>query len=462
MLAQKVLDLAERQGLLDGKAIAELRRQIAESKFIVTPEAIAKVLVDHGHLTAFQARKLVSQALGPEPEPPPPPRRKPAPVVELTLADDDEPKKKAPPPQEEIVELEPVQPQTPSKKSRFRQPSPSPGPALMPLPPAPAPLAAPLSELTPLPDLTSDPLLSAAAGPTAGPLYTQTAPRRVLRNVWDSPLLLVGGGILGAILVAFSVLLYLLTRGAAAEMFNQAEATYRDGAYTSAIAGYEAFLKRYPRDPNASLARVRRGMAQLRQVSDDGKNPRLALQTAQQILPQIENEEQFHEARSELSVILPDIADALATQAGLTDDAEKKSDLVGLAHAALELVNNPSLLPASLRREREARIAGVQEKLHVAERGIRQDQDLTAAIAQIKSAAAAGQTAEAYRLRGIFLRAYPAAETNQELLAATREIADQERQLVEVSEPGTAAATGDPLGAKVRRPAAARSARSSC
>src|SRR5947207_15424751 len=92
-IGKKVLDLAEQQGLLDVKAIAELRRQVAESKFVITPEAIAKVLVDSGHLTAFQARKLVSQALGNEPDPveqrlaekkPPP---KPQPLEELTLAD---------------------------------------------------------------------------------------------------------------------------------------------------------------------------------------------------------------------------------------------------------------------------------------------------------------------------------------------------------------------------------------
>src|SRR5262245_12023001 len=93
-LAQRVMDLAEQQGLLDGKAIAELRRQVAESKFVVTPEAIAKVLVDHGHLTPFQARRLVSQAQGNEPDPieqrvaeKPKPKPPPKPVEDLTFAD---------------------------------------------------------------------------------------------------------------------------------------------------------------------------------------------------------------------------------------------------------------------------------------------------------------------------------------------------------------------------------------
>src|SRR4051794_21443906 len=92
-IGNKVLDLAEQQGLLDVKAIAELRRQVAESKFVITPEAIAKVLVDHGHLTPFQARKLVSQALGSEPDPveqrlaEKQPKRRSEPEEDLTLAD---------------------------------------------------------------------------------------------------------------------------------------------------------------------------------------------------------------------------------------------------------------------------------------------------------------------------------------------------------------------------------------
>ena len=110
-LAQRVMDLAEQQGLLDGKAITELRKQVAQSKFVVTPEAIAKVLVDHGHLTPFQARKLVSQALANEPDPveqrvaeKPKPRK---PVEELTFADPADRPPPAKPP--EVVKPEPIE-----------------------------------------------------------------------------------------------------------------------------------------------------------------------------------------------------------------------------------------------------------------------------------------------------------------------------------------------------------------
>src|SRR5262245_19865067 len=108
MSASKVLDLAVEQGLLDAKVLSERRKKIAESKLVVTPEAIAKVLVDHGHLTPFQARKLVTAAVGlAGPEPPaapsaaakaptpapgaPAPRPAPRKDIpdDLTLADDD-------------------------------------------------------------------------------------------------------------------------------------------------------------------------------------------------------------------------------------------------------------------------------------------------------------------------------------------------------------------------------------
>src|SRR5262245_50020942 len=142
-LGRKVMDLAEQQGLLDGKAIAELRRQVAESKFVVTPEAIAKVLVDHGHLTPFQARKLVSQALGDTPDPVEQraaeqarAKRARQPEDELRLADDvdERPRRSPPPPAEDVVELElfepeekppprPAKPKKPASQSPPRPPA---------------------------------------------------------------------------------------------------------------------------------------------------------------------------------------------------------------------------------------------------------------------------------------------------------------------------------------------------
>lgn len=539
------MDLAEQQGLLDGKAIAELRRQVAESKFVITPEAIAKVLVDHGHLTPFQARKLVSQALGDEPDPveqkvveKPKPQTPPKPAEDLTFADTPpsarsqpqrpevvdrkpaEPAKKPPPsaknPQpkdaqpkdaqpkkptaapvqiivrkpddkppsglqppvegstaDDFVELKSIDPAPHTRGNRWKTDKPEkPDSALNetieltpidlsnpPLTPLPPTELVPIDDLfgdsplatSPVPASSSSPRATTSSADLLKPLppltplkpLSPTQPLTPLRplarptkSVWDSPLMLIGGGSLGVILVLFAFLFYALTRGSAAELFSQGEEEYRGGNYANASAIYERFLKKYPEDPNASLARVRRGMATLRQVTDDGRNARVGLETAQQMLPQIEAEEKFAEARSELATILPDIADGFATQASQTEDAARKLEFVKLAGEALALVNNPTYLPASLRKEREGHISRIVDKLKSADRGIQQEKDLATAIEKIGAATEKGQAAAAYQLQGELLRTYPGLATNPQLVTAVRLVGEKERQLVTVTSGG--------------------------
>lgn len=579
MSASKVLDLAVEQGLLEAKVIAELRKQIAESKFVVTPEAIAKILVDHGHLTPFQARKLVSSAVGtndapagagpvrPAPTPPKPASpatKKPALPDEFSLADDDgnavpSPASAPPPPADEIIDLEPVEPAPkPKPAAPARQPAPPkpeppkpappkpppapvvrskpappptaeaeevidleavpPAPAPAPRPPkparapavpptppstpAPAPAAEELVPLTPLTHVGPAPQVTPAHAPAvltplpaapatsapAAAVLTEAAPAAALKpiddlfgdpmsapvdplansallgqptaakaerkkkggNVWDSPLLLIGGGGLGVMLIAIGLLFYSLTRGSAAELFSKAEADYQSGSYASAIKGYETFLKSYPDDPESSLARVHRGMAQLRQVTDGGKDPRRGLQVAQEVLPQIETEEKFSEARLELSSILPDIADGFAVQAEAAETTAKKEELVKLANDAMAMVNNPTYIPASLRKDREARIAAILDKLKVAQRGIDQDKQLVNAVGQIAAAAEKGDAAAAYKVRSDLLKVYPALEAHPDLAAAILQVGERERQLVQVSQPAAAALTDDQSAAGAR------------
>ena len=61
MAASQFIALLENRGLLDPEIIVELHRQVEQSKGRVTPEAIAKLLVENGQLTRFQATKLVTE-----------------------------------------------------------------------------------------------------------------------------------------------------------------------------------------------------------------------------------------------------------------------------------------------------------------------------------------------------------------------------------------------------------------
>jgi hypothetical protein len=59
MLVRELIDRLEASGLLDHEIIEALRQQLEESGARVTPEAVVKLLVDNGHLTRFQATKLI-------------------------------------------------------------------------------------------------------------------------------------------------------------------------------------------------------------------------------------------------------------------------------------------------------------------------------------------------------------------------------------------------------------------
>ena len=61
MLANELIDRLERLGLLDQEIIEALREQLDQSGTRITPEAVAKLLVDNGQLTHFQATKLIGE-----------------------------------------------------------------------------------------------------------------------------------------------------------------------------------------------------------------------------------------------------------------------------------------------------------------------------------------------------------------------------------------------------------------
>src|SRR6056297_2104821 len=61
MLANELIDRLERRGLLDQEIIEALREQLQQGGARVTPEAVAKLLVDNGQLTRFQATKLIGE-----------------------------------------------------------------------------------------------------------------------------------------------------------------------------------------------------------------------------------------------------------------------------------------------------------------------------------------------------------------------------------------------------------------
>ena len=101
-----------------------------------------------------------------------------------------------------------------------------------------------------------DRLAGIAAGPNLSRQRVEAAGRRKL---WDSPLMLVSGGALLVLVFALVALLWATYRQGSDARLVLANESYKSGAYPQALRQYEEFLTEFPRDQQASFARVRRG-----------------------------------------------------------------------------------------------------------------------------------------------------------------------------------------------------------
>lgn len=440
--AEQFIAILEQKCLLPAGHVARLRAQIVDSGRRLSAEEIARQLMEQGYLASPGAKHLVAELLSdvlpPTPEKPPP-----APTVdadELDLL-----------PLDQYLPAGKEEPKSPTTgpanredknwrlRSRDEEPSPladldpkdfdplarlfddlPPVPKVPPVPAAAAPavrsVPSPPPIATPAPQKPASPQKSVNEKRPPDKAAAEEFKKKINRNEWDSPLLLVGGGALLGLLILGSFLWWDLRRQGGDQMLSQADQDYLAGSYTQAIHKYGLYLNRYPSHPGASLARVRRGLAQLRQAVEGRADWPKALDTAHQVLRRIASEEAFKtESQKELLGLLPGIAEGLASMARQTNDPQ----LVAQTKDALGLVDH--YLPASMHPT--TRLADIQALLELTEREIARTDELKKSVAQMLAAIQAGKTEEAYRVRDALLKKYPSLIDEQDLRAAVIEVA---------------------------------------
>ena len=253
----------------------------------------------------------------------------------------------------------------------------------MPLPPEPVVRPVPITDDL-LADLETSGAPASPAGDRGKSLWgggqrTPAAQRKLQKtSEWDSMLLLVGGASLGVLLVIGAFLYMSLTRGAADELFAAGETAYAEQSYSQAIRLYDEYLEAYPDHEKSGLARVRREMARLRQSY---KNPEQGMKVAQEVLPQIEQEESFPQAREELASMLPQIAAGFVNAARLAKDTAAQESLLAKTEAAMMLVNNPEYIPSTLRKSQLTTIESITEDMARVRREIDRVRNLKGTIA---------------------------------------------------------------------------------
>lgn len=444
MSAKKLLELLDKNALLEDSVMAELRKQVVEGKGKVTAETIAKALVDKGHLTKFQATKLVGEAtaeqetksaaktssaaeddllgLAPLDESDSPSQATDAKAGNAKSGKGAKPKQ----PVEEVVMLEEADALTPVEDA---------GHGLTPVGPS-APtdtvMLQPLSDgLTALdePDpfgapapLASAPGLQRGGG---GPLIKPK--KREIR--WDTKLMLGGFGFLIFLLFAGGVLYFSVFSQPILEIWKAAEEAYNAGNFNDAKDKYEKYLAAAGEDDeNSSKARVRIHLTRLRADVDD---PERGLTTATDLLPKIDSEADSSIARDEYPGILPQIAEGFIKRAQKAD-TKKAEELVAKAKEARELLHKPGVITAANRPKIQPQLTRIDEDIALLERDIQQDKDLAKTIVDIGAAVDAADTQKGYQIYVDLLKKYPGLKNDVGLMEAVAKITARERTLVKV------------------------------
>lgn len=451
---QAFLDLLQEKELLPASILQSLRQQVQQKQDPVPPTTIAQRLIEAGELTPALARRLLSASeaavavVGSQPEAdatPKPPGRpsaddssKPGADDDLGFAplgdqtpEDDSPSPESPPDDvEELLGMAPEEPAA-AKPDTARAKAADAKPA------SPDPMA----------DLMAgtgeagggglwDDLLDEGSADAGSPVVLGSRPSGLRglfakrprigpkKNVWDSPLLLIGGGSLLALLLLFVVLLFSVTRQTGDKALDLAQEDYQAGLYTQAISKYTQYLDKFPDHPGAGQARVNRGLARLRQATAAGTSDwSAAFEEAQRVLREIAQEEEFRTAYNDLSTMLTEIA------AGLGDSAWNQKDAALVAHAreALEYVDK--YVPKSFRREQQ--LTQITGKLAKTEHDIARGEQLEQALAEMEQAVTQRQPQRAYEVRKSLLAHYPSLIGEARLEEAVKQASQAERGLVE-------------------------------
>ena len=479
--ASKILDLLEQRGLLDPKRVAQLRTKLNESGKKVSARKLARLLIDKGMLTSFQAKSLLAEISKETEKGSKIQTEKPAEGDDLTLEEIQSTDELVPLDDDDAAATDDAELQLLDDEDAL------------------TPLDDDIASLPPLEEEKEDSVASGSTtavadgeelvdlGVTQGDTSASTQQQNTesttgetglelldddtfspdvpaedqesktgrqitiefFKSQWESPLMLVGGGALIFLTIA-GVFLYLyMTRASAEQMFQTAEDQYAQGTYSQAITSYNKFLDRFDSHSKASLARVKIALSRVGREAIQNKLWETALNVAKEELPKIENEKDYAEhAPAELAIFLPEIVSGFRTaaqDAANVGDTETAANNVRLFRESLKMVRDSKYITSSRHKQMLPQIESLEREIEVVERIINQGNRLEQAVQEMEVATAAGDTRQAYEIRRELLKEYPHLGSNEKLLHVSRAISDEEKNNVRVVQESRDAMTEEPL-----------------
>ncbi len=440
MSAERLIELIDQREVLSGRLVEKLRVKVAQSGQPMSAAALAKFLVQKGHLSSSQATALVNETVSYQPtksdidE-----EHRPGDSSVLgsmyddgrTAANDDNSAD-----DDDVFKLTPMDEDLPLGELIPQLDS-----SILNVPPVHVPeIGAGEDSFSRLRSTDESRLQEPIAMPTrptaSRPVASSitTAPglkkKTKTKNPWDSPMFLIGGGVLVLLVICGATVALILTRRGGDEKLAEAR-KYRDaGAFAQSIVAYREFVDGYGQDPSWSNARMELSLVRLRQALEGGSDFQPALEIARTELDALENDKSFDqqklaEARPELADILPKIASGLADQADASSDPAAAQELAKSAADALVLCRNAKYVSKELRND--AALDDVEKKLARVSRRQETRGDLAEGLSTIKQAIEAGDTRAAYAAHKQLLDAHPELAADDSLRAIIVEAAAAEQ-----------------------------------
>lgn len=389
MLANELIDRLERLGLLDQEIIEALREQLEQGGTRVTPEAVAKLLVDNGQLTHFQATKLIGELRSDE-------YGDALPVAgDLTDGMDD---LAVVAEEVDAVGVEVVD-------DVF----------------AAEPVAVEAVAVEPVAvEAVAAEAVAVEAADGAGTPANRPAPRRKKpdpqKSIWDSFKIYGYIGIIVMLVLAGGFFAFVLNRENADEVIGEANKLYDQQNYQGAQDIYLSFLDSFPDSQYVSMAKVKITMTELYKAAQFKQEPWQATDLAREKLPMIAEEDGMNEERGNLAALMVDIAKNLATSAGRAKETSRKQTLLEKLDEHRELMNNPLYLPPSMKSTLAGPILEVEEARARVRRDISRNIRLDETERDMKMALEKKETKEAYDIRQQLLREFPELHDHERLV----------------------------------------------
>lgn len=415
MLANELIDRLERRGLLDQEIIEALREQLTEGGARVTPEAVAKLLVDNGQLTRFQATKLIGELRSSDYDD--------GDVVEVVEAEDD---LTAMPGEDDgilvddVFDAEPIMVDAEPVEVEAVE-------------------AVPV-EAVPVEAVPVDAVANGDRPQRKKPPVRVKPPEH--KSVWDSFKIYGYLGIIGFLIIAGYGFYWILTKANIDDVIEAANKQYDAQSYQPAQDAYISFLAQFGQESQySSEARVKIAMCEIYRSADMTDTTK-GLDKAKEVLPRIVDEEAMNGERGNLAALLVDIAENIAEEASKATETTEKQRLLDRLDEQWTLIDNPNYMMSSMKTTLEGRLLEVTEARNRVKRDIDRNIRLDKTEAAMKEALASKNTKEAYDLRKSLLRDFPELAVDPRLTVLIEEASSIQQTLVvpdkDQPEPNTA------------------------